>query len=69
VAPHITEIAAMRKMIELLDYRAPIGTIAAAQLHRLPTDPGQDVRHCAAAIAAAPAVNQRAPVARLVGKS
>ena len=47
---------------------APVGLVAAVELDRGPADLGQHVRHRAAAVAAAPAVDQRLPVARLVGE-
>jgi len=59
---------AARECIELLDHRAAVGPITASQLCRLPADTGEDVRHGAAAVAAAPAVDERAPVTRLVGE-
>ena len=45
---------------------APVFLVAAIELHRLPAYLGQDMRHCATAVAPAPAVDQRLPVARLV---
>ena len=45
-----------------------IGLVAAVELDCGPADFGQDVGQRAAAVAAAPAIDQRLPVARLVGK-
>ena len=47
---------------------AAIRAVAAVELHRAPADLVQHVRQRAAALAAAPAVHERRPVARLVGE-
>ena len=49
---------------EFIDNGAAVGLVAAVELADLPADLHQHMRHRAAAPAAAPAVNQRLPVAR-----
>ena len=58
----------LRQFGQLRQDLAPVGAIAAVELGRVPADLRQDVRHGAAALAAAPAVDQRAPVPAVRGE-
>ena len=55
---------ALRNAGELRDDVAPVCTIAALELHRTPADFVQHLRERPTALAASPAVHQRAPLAR-----
>ncbi len=62
------EVEMRRDDRELGRHMAAIRAIAAVELHRAPADLVEHVRQRATALAAAPAIHQRAPVARLVGE-
>ena len=58
----------LRQFGQLRQDLAPVGAIAALELRRVPADFGEDVRHGAASLAAAPAVDQRTPVPAVRGE-
>ena len=60
---------ATRQIRQFCDDVAAVGLVAAFQRAGVPADLMQHVRHGAAALAAAPAIDQRAPAARLVEKA
>jgi hypothetical protein len=63
------DIAKLRgQRIERRAHRAPVCLVAAVELARLPADQVEPGRHRTRALAAAPAIDQRPPVARTVGE-
>src|ERR1022692_1579726 len=62
------ETIARGKHFQPADHMPAIRSVAAVELHRTPADLVQDVGERAAALSAAPAIDQRFPVARLVGE-
>ena len=70
VRPHTTRHRnACRHALEVGDHRASIGAIAAIEPAHVPADLGQHVRERGAALAPAPAIDERTPVARTVEKA
>lgn len=68
-APRQHDVAQPRRQfVELIHHPAAIGLVAAVELPRAPADQVEPGRHRARALAAAPAVDQRAPVDRPVGE-
>ena len=59
---HHDEVDFPRHGGERVHHPAPVGAVAAFERLRVPADLAQDVRHGAGALAAAPAVDQWAPV-------
>ena len=62
------ERQALRYSFQQAVHGAPVFFVATIELHSVPAYLGQNMRHCAAAVAATPAIDQRFPVARLVMK-
>src|SRR5437868_12921789 len=67
-AVHDDEFELRRQRRQLADDPPSIGAIAAGQRLGLPADLAQDVRHGARALAAAPAIDERAPALLLAGE-
>ena len=65
-AAHDAPVKFSGQRCEIGDHRAPVGFVAAVELRGVPADLMQHVGECAAAAAAAPAIDERAPAARAV---
>ncbi len=63
------ETKLLRKLVEFGDDSSPKRPIATFELSRRPANAAEDVRHRGAAIAAAPAVDERPPRLRFVGEA
>ncbi len=68
-AQHVDEVEALGQGGQLGVHMAPVILVAALELRDGPADTRQDVRHGAAAVAAAPAVDEGLPVVRVAQKT
>src|SRR6266513_4786697 len=62
------ELEVMRESLQFLHYPSSVSPVAALEGFYVPADLPQDVRHRARALAAAPAVDERAPTAVLAAE-
>src|SRR5205823_2505027 len=62
------ELEARGELLQFLHHPSPVSPVAALERLCVPADLAQDVRHRARALAAAPAVDERAPMAVLAAE-